>query len=59
MKHENHAPNKEELFSIIEHTKDAVAVLSGMRRQLIEEGWDERNAEQLVMLMVHNYGGAA
>lgn len=49
-------PETNELFQAVDKASDALAALTGLKRQLVEDGWDERNAEQMIIVMVHGGG---
>lgn len=48
--------NRNQLLEAMEEARDTIAALNGMKRQLVDEGWDERNAEQMVVALIARSG---
>lgn len=50
-------PNQ--LLDILDQARDGVAALTGIKQQLIESGWEERAAEQVVIAMLNQGNGGS
>jgi hypothetical protein len=51
--------NSEALLAAMEQAAVAVAQCTGIKNQLVAQGWNEHNAEKMVIEMVRASGGAA
>ena len=49
--------HRNQMLEAMEQARDAVAALNGLRQQFIDAGWDEHNAEHMVIAIVHQGGG--
>jgi len=47
----------ESLMAILEQTADAVAAITGMKKQLIDQGWSEEAAEKIIVHWIVNAKG--
>lgn len=45
-----------DLLKAMEETRNAIAAITGMKQQLLDNGWSEPGAEQLVITLI-NQGG--
>lgn len=43
-----------EMLKMLEETANSVAACTGIKQQFIDAGWDEHNAEQMVIAMLAN-----
>lgn len=46
-------PTTTQLMQILEESATAIAAFTGMKKQFIEAGWAEHNAEQAVIAMMN------
>ena len=48
--------DKPDLLKAMEETRHAIDAITGMKQQLLDNGWSEPGAEQLVITLI-NQGG--
>lgn len=47
----------EELMKVLDEASKNVAILTGMKAQFMDAGWDEKNAERVVIQLLANNNG--